>query len=67
MYLEEGEEDPFKDIIYADFVNSKRNILGNSLGWLDYNDRLLSRHFSLLDHPILNVVLGFYAWLFNRF
>jgi hypothetical protein len=60
------KDDPFSTIIYEDCVNEKRSAIGNFFGWLDYHDRLFSRKFSLIDHPILNILFGFFAWIFNR-
>lgn len=63
---QKDEGDPFETIIYSECVNDKKSFLGNLLGWLDYHDRLYSRKFSLMDNTVCNLVLGFFAWIFNR-
>lgn len=33
---------------------------------MDYYDKLLSRKFSVIDHPVANALFCSFAWIFNR-
>ena len=59
-------EDPFNGIIYHESVNSQKSCMGNLIGYIDYIDRYYSRSFQLLDHPFLNYLFLFFAWIFNK-
>lgn len=41
------DEDPWKRIQREQFVNSDKSAIKNCFGWVDYQDRVLSRRFQL--------------------
>ena len=64
--LKAKEEDPFEGIVYDECVKLDNSLLANFIGYVDYTDRYYSRKFQLLEHPVLNWVFLFFAWIFNK-